>query len=106
MADELGISITVRHDSRGASKWNPIEHRVFGRISQNWAGYPLRTLTRILAFIRGTTTSQGLKVDAEYDSRTYETGIKISDAQMKTINITREDNCPDWSYTIHPRNRN
>ena len=106
LADELGISITVRHYSRGASKWNPIEHRVFGRISQNWAGYPLRTLTRILGFIRGTTTTQGLKVDAEYDPQTYETGLKISDAQMKTIHITRETNCPDWNYTIHPRIRN
>ena len=106
LADDLGISITVRHYPRGASKWNLIEHRVFGRISQNWAGYPLRTLNRILGFIRGTTTKSGLKVDAEYDSQTYEKGIRISDAQMKTLNITREDQCPDWSYTIHPRNRN
>jgi hypothetical protein len=106
LADELGISITVRHYPRGASKWNLIEHRVFGRISQNWAGYPLRTLNRILGFIRGTTTKSGLTIDAEYDSQTYEKGIRISDAQMKTLNITREDQCPDWSYTIHPINRN
>ena len=105
LADELGISITVRHYPRGASKWNPIEHRVFGRISQNWAGHPLRTLHRILGFIRGTTTQSGLTIDAEHDPQTYEKGITISDAQMKTLNITPEDECPNWSYTIHPRNR-
>lgn len=105
LADTLGISITVRHYPRGASKWNLIEHRVFGRISQNWAGYPLRTLERILGFIRGTTTKNGLTVEAEYDPSTYAKGQKITDAQMKTINITREEDCPNWSYTIHPRLR-
>jgi hypothetical protein len=105
LADELGISITVRHYPRDASKWNLIEHRVFGRISQNWASYPLRTLSRILGFIRGTTTENGLTVEAEYAPSTYERGQKITDAQMKTINITKEQDCPNWSYTIHPRFR-
>ena len=79
---------------------------MFGRISQNRAGHPLRTLNRILGFICGTTTKTGLRIDAEYDSQTCEKGIRISDAQMKTLNIKREDQCSDWSYTIHPRNRN
>ena len=104
-ADSTGMSITVCHYPRGASKWNPIEHRVFGQISRNWSGYPLRTLTHILGFIRGTATESGLHIDAEYDQNTYEKGRTVSDAQMKTLNIKPDEICPKWNYTIHPRNR-
>ena len=38
MADEFGLIITVTHYLAGASKWNPIDHRMFGLISGNWAG--------------------------------------------------------------------
>ena len=36
-ADEDGLSITVAHYPRGASKWNDVEHRMFGPITNNWA---------------------------------------------------------------------
>ena len=102
LCDETGLSITVCHYPTGASKWNPIEHRVFSQISRNWAGYPLRSLNRILGFIRGTTTSTGLKIDAEVDSRSYEKGIKISNSQMRSLNITRRRFCQQLNYTIRP----
>lgn len=102
-ADDTGLSITVCHYPSGASKWNPIEHRVFSQISRNWAGYPLRTLRRILGFIRGTKTDRGLTIDAEVDPVTYEKGIKISDAQMRSLNVTRRRFCSDLNYTIRPR---
>ncbi|HZC01214.1 MAG TPA: ISAzo13 family transposase, partial [Gammaproteobacteria bacterium] len=41
LADEFGLTITVTHLPTGASKWNPIEHRLFSQISRNWAGEPL-----------------------------------------------------------------
>merc|ERR1711964_262937 len=102
-ADDTGLSITVCHYPSGASKWNPIEHRVFSQISRNWAGYPLRTLHRILSFIRATTTSRGLSIDAEVDPVTYEKGIKISDSHMRSLNIARRRFCSECNYTIHPR---
>ena len=96
-ADDTGLSITVCHYPSGASKWNPIEHRVFSQISRNWAGHPLRTLRRILGFIRGTATETGLTVDAEVDPATYHKGIQVSDAEMRSLNITRRRLCPDLS---------
>ena len=30
-------------------------------------------------------------------------GKKVTDAVMKTLNITRYETCPQWNYTIHPR---
>src|ERR1700693_6100711 len=41
LADSLGLTLTVAHYPTGASKWNPIEHRLFSEISKNWAGEPL-----------------------------------------------------------------
>jgi hypothetical protein len=103
LSDDTGLSITVCHYPSGASKWNPIEHRVFSQISSNWAGYPLRSLRRILGFIRGTSTETGLTVDADVDPRTYEKGIKISEQAMRTLNLTRRRLCPNLNYTIRPR---
>lgn len=103
LADEIALSITVCHYPSGASKWNPIEHRLFSQISRNWAGYPLRNLAVMLGFLRGTTTTKGLKVDAELDTASYEKGIKISDKEMRSLSIQRRRFCPDLSYTIKPR---
>ncbi len=75
----------------------------YGRISSNWAGYPLRSLRRILGFIRGTSTETGLTVDADVDPRAYEKGIKISDQEMRTLNLTCRRLCPNLNYTIRPR---
>ena len=80
-----------------------MEHRLFGPISINWAGQPLRTLDLMLNAIRGTTNASGLKVTAQLDRRRYATKIKVSDREMKELNITRHKTCPNWNYTITPR---
>jgi hypothetical protein len=101
--DESKLEITVCHYPPGASKWNPIEHRLFSQISATWAGYVLSTLLILLGFIRRTTTTTGLKVTATHMDRTYQTGLKVSNAEFKTINLTRHNVCPQWNYTIRPR---
>ncbi len=103
VADRYGLDVTVCHYPTGASKWNPVEHRLFGPISVNWAGVPLRTPAVILGFIRGTTTETGLVVTAEWWERTYVKGVVVSDAEMASLNITYHDTCPRWNYTIKPR---
>jgi len=97
-----GIAIKVCHYPSGASKWNPIDHRLFSFISMNWAGKPLRSFDIMLNYIRSTTTQQGLKVNAILNEDKYEKGIKISDAQFKEINIDRNELLPQWNYTISP----
>ena len=62
LADSLGLTLTVAHYPTGASKWNPIEHRLFSEISKNWAGEPLDSYQKILNFIRSTRTQTGLSV--------------------------------------------
>lgn len=100
-----GIDVTVCHYPPGASKWNPVEHRLFSFITMEWAGYPLRSIDLMIDYIRGTTTKTGLKVNAFLNSKLYEKGIQISDAQFKEISIKCHETLPAWNYTIQPNVR-
>jgi hypothetical protein len=103
LADRYGLAVTVCHYPTGASKWNPVEHRLFGPISINWAGKPLRSLQFMLACLRGTKTNTGLRVTARPWCRHYAKGIKVTDQQWKALDIERHPLCPQWNYTIWPR---
>lgn len=103
LADLLGLEVTVCHYPTGTSKWNPIEHRLFGPISINWAGKPLRTFEFMLACIRGTETDTGLQVEAFLVEQVYEKGIKVAKEVMQTLQIEWHATCPRWNYTIKPR---
>ena len=105
LCDAFGIAATVCHYPTGASKWNPIEHRMFSFISGNWAGTPLRSFETMLKHIRATTTETGLKIRARLNRKKYLTRIKIEDKQMAEINITRHKVLPEWNYTIYPTGR-
>jgi len=102
LADEFDLQITVTHLPSGASKWNPIEHRLFCFISQNWAGQPLVSYEAMLKFIRTTKTEGGLRCRALLDSRYYATGIKITRGQKAQINLKPHRVLPNWNYTIEP----
>lgn len=102
LCDRFGISVIVRHYPTGASKWNPIEHRLFSEISKNWSGVPLKDYETILNYISATSTASGLKVRSELVGKVYEKGIKISDEQMKEINLIAHEILPKWNYTIKP----
>jgi hypothetical protein len=103
LADRLGLEVMVCHYPTGTSKWNPIEHRLFGPISMNWAGKPLRTFEIVLAYLRGTVTETGLQVKAFLVDRFYEKGVKVSKEAMQSLNIQLAETCPRWNYTIRPR---
>lgn len=103
LADETGLTIEVHHYPPGTSKWNKIEHRLFCRITQNWRGRPLTDRTTVIELIGATTTKTGLKVECALDERTYEKGVKVSNADMAAIDIIGDDFHPEWNYTIKPR---
>ena len=103
LADEFELTITVTHFPAGASKWNPVEHRLFCFISLNWAGQPLVTYETILKFIRTTHTDSGLTCQARLDRKRYETGLKIAPEERASINLKPHCIFPDWNYVIKPR---
>jgi len=83
LADSLGLTLTVAHYPTGASKWNPIEHRLFSEISKNWAGEPLA-------------------VTAHLDRRHYPTGTERTPEQLQSLRLKPHDVLPKWNYTISP----
>jgi hypothetical protein len=103
LADATGLTLHVHHYPPGTSKWNRIEHRLFCHITQNWRGRPLTDRLAVVELIGATTTKTGLKVECVLDERTYEKGIKVSDAEMQALNITGDEFHPEWNYTIRPR---
>lgn len=102
LADEFALTITVTHLPTNASKWNPIEHRLFCHIEANWAGEPLRDYETVLKFIRTTRTDTGLQVWAHLDKKVYLTGLKIAAEQRAQINLRTHRARPHWNYTIAP----
>lgn len=103
LSDEISLSIAVCHYPPGTSKWNKIEHRMFSFISMNWRGEPLVNFETVVNMISATTTKSGLRIKAFLDTKYYKTGIKISDKQMKALNLNPHNLHPQWNYTIAPR---
>jgi len=103
LAAETGLEITCCHFPPGTSKWNKIEDRLFSHITMNWRGRPLTSHQVAVNSIAATTTRTGLRVHAELDPGRYATGVKISDAQMDALPLTRHDWHGDWNYTLRPQ---
>lgn len=102
LCNRHNVTVTICHYPPGASKWNPIEHRLFSEISKNWAGKPLESFETVLKCIRATKTSSGLRVSARLIQKKYECGEKVADAQMKKLSLSRHEVLPDWNYTLAP----
>lgn len=101
------LHVTVCHYPPGASKWNPIEHRLFSAISNNWRGVPLNSYETILKYMRTTKTTPkdgaGLKVKARLIRQKYGNGQKVSDGEMSQLALKKHDTLPLWNYSISPR---
>jgi len=102
LCNSYGLEVTVCHYPPGSSKWNPIEHRLFSEISKNWEGRPLESYETILKYLRTTTTSSGLKVNAYLSEKRYEKGETYSNEEMKSIMLTSHKTLPAWNYTLIP----
>ena len=103
LANETGLAISVCHFPPGTSKWNKIEHRLFSFISSNWRGEPLRDYETIVNLISRTATAKGLKVTCRLDRRKYPTGRKVTEDEMRCVNLERHTFHGDWNYIIRPK---
>ena len=104
-ADQTGLEVTVCHLPPGTSKWNKIEHRLFSHITTNWRGCPLVSHEVIVELIGATTTTTGLKVFAESDTRKYPTKIKVSDVELAMVQLSTHVFHGEWNYTISPNQK-
>jgi len=102
LCNPFGLKVTVCHYPPGASKGNPIEHRLFSEISKNWAVKPLESYQTVVNYIRSTTTTTGLKVGALLSAKRYEKGEEIAPAEMQRLALAGHKTLPNWNYTLTP----
>jgi hypothetical protein len=102
LCNPFGITATIAHYPTGASKWNPIEHRLFSEISKHWAAEPLVSYEKMLDFIRTTSTKTGLAVTAYLDRNDYPTGLKPDPRLISSLALKPGKILPLWNYTIAP----
>jgi Rhodopirellula transposase DDE domain len=105
LADEFTLIITVTHYPPGASKWNPIDHRMFSLISANWSGEPLESYETILGSIRGTRSPQGFHCRARLDPTYYPGGYRVKEEEKASVRLRPRPVLPKWNYTIWPHDR-
>jgi hypothetical protein len=102
LADEFALAITVTHYPPGASKWNPIDHRMFSLVSGNWVGEPLVSYAKMLDYIRGTRSETGFRCRAVLDRRGYAVGGKVTPAAKAGVRLRPHRTLPKWNYTVRP----
>jgi hypothetical protein len=105
LADELGLKIRVCHFPPGTSKWNKIEHRMFCHITENWRGRPLVSHAVVVNLIGSTRTRTGLRIQAELDTTTYETGVKVTNKELEAVRLKKDKFHGEWNYTILPHRK-
>jgi hypothetical protein len=103
LANDLHLTLQVSHFPPGTSKWNKIEHRRFSFISKNWRGRPLLDRVTVVNLIGNTTTKTGLTIKARLDDTRYAKGRKVSDYDMRLLNINRDPFHGEWNYALAPQ---
>ena len=81
--DHFQIAVQLAYYPPYHSKYNPIE-RVWGALEKHWNGSLLDSVETILNFAR-SLTFKGRKPVVELVSRTYRTGVKLSQLQMAAL---------------------
>jgi hypothetical protein len=76
---------------------------MFCHITANWRGRPLISRQVVVNLIGSTTTREGLRIQAALDEKTYTPGIKISDEELATLAIERDEFHGEWNYRLIPR---
>jgi hypothetical protein len=107
LSDATGLAVRVCHFPPGTSTWHKIAHRLLCHITENWRGRPLVSHEVIVHLIANTTTEAGLRVEAALDPTPYETGKKVSDAELAQVNLyPAAFHGNDWNYVIKPKGKN
>ncbi|MEE3486086.1 MAG: ISAzo13 family transposase [Bacteroidales bacterium] len=102
-SNDTGLELLVSHYPPGTSKWNKIEHRMFCYISKNWQGQPLVDIETVISLISNTTTKKGLSITCQLDEKIYETGRKITDKELSSLNIIPCEKLGKWNYIVRPQ---
>ena len=102
LAAEIGLSIIVSHYPPYASKWNPIEHRLFCHVHAQMSGQMFESYEQVKQTIERTTTTTGLTVIVRLNIGEYKTGIKTTKDMVDESRISFNTTIPELNYRIYP----
>jgi hypothetical protein len=105
LADRMGIEIRVAHYPPYASKYNPIEHRLFPHLTRVCQGVILHTVGLVKELMERAKTSTGLEVTVDILDGVYQTGRKYAANFKETMKIVFDEVLPKWNYRAVPRER-
>src|SRR5207344_2346252 len=100
LVDRIGIEIRVAHYPPYASKYNPIEHRLFPHLTRVCRGVIFHTIDVVAELMRKASTRTGLSVEVEILDKVYEIGRKVNQATKAAVNLVRDTILPRWNYRI------
>lgn len=101
LADTIGKNILICHYPPYASKWNPIEHRLFAHVHHAMQGAVLDSYEKVKFLIDRTTTKTGLKVFSRIVNKDYPIGEKVPPESIKNDRINYNQTLPKFSYLIY-----
>ncbi len=102
LANAINLPIRISHYPPYASKWNPIEHKVFPHVARAMEGMKLETIDDAKDLIKKTKTKKELKVAVSVTKKIYKKGIKVAKEIIEKINITRHGQLGQLNYTVAP----
>lgn len=100
LAATIGKDLLICHYPPYASKWNPIEHRLFAHVHQAMQGVVFSDYNIVKELIEKTSTDTGLKVNVRILDKHFQTGTKTNKAQIDFSRIQQHPEIPELSYRI------
>ncbi|MGL4364665.1 MAG: ISAzo13 family transposase [Bacteroidales bacterium] len=100
LARLIGKDLIICHYPPYASKWNPIEHRLFAYVHKAMEGVVFSNYLIVKELIEKTTTSKGLMVFVRIVDKQYDIGIKTNKEEVDYDRIFYNSALPKLSYMI------
>lgn len=105
LANRTGLEIRVSHYPPYASKYNPIEHRLFPHVTRACQGVILVSVELVKELMERTQTKTGLWVTVDIIEMIYTTGVKAPEGFKQNMTIAFDDILPKWNYRAIPQRR-
>ncbi|MEZ4887958.1 MAG: hypothetical protein R3E32_24735 [Chitinophagales bacterium] len=100
LAAKIGVNFIICHYPPYASKWNPIEHRLFCHVHQAIQGVVFTDYHIVKEVFSKTKTDTGLKVRVRLNLKEYQKGIKTKKEEVDFNRIQFNNIIPKLSYRI------
>jgi len=102
LATDLGLELRMAHYPPYASKWNPVEHRVFPHITNVLKGVILTSHEQVKTLIERAKTSTGLTLTVKILKNVYHTGKEVAEGFKESMRIVFDQELAELNYRAIP----